>query len=215
MAENVSDWLGGRMWVTGAGIDRLGDLLTRRMSGVELWRAQVEQLMSWQPDVREMFGEPTLIAAAIPVPVGVCRTCYATAIAQMRDMPLPIPDTATARLLGPTCPRCLPALRDAAAARMPPIPRRRPTSARVPPSAVKSRTTPSVRHASSRCRVCELSGAASRALTASGVEDRELSELVARSHRPHELQPIRGARLVSVVRRGGILRTRYSTGDTP
>jgi hypothetical protein len=53
MAGNVCDWLGGRMWVTGAGIDRLGELLTRRMSGVELWRPQVEQLMPWPPDVRE------------------------------------------------------------------------------------------------------------------------------------------------------------------
>jgi hypothetical protein len=214
MAENVSDWLGGSMGITGAGIDRLGDLLTRRMGAVEMWRAQVEQLMSYQPDVREMFGEPTLIAAAIAMPAGVCRTCYATAIAQMRDLTLPIPDTATVRLLGPTCPRCLPELLEAAVARMPPMRRRQrlPLSSPALASPVK-RVVPSVRHSLTRCRVCELSAAASRALTAAGREDRELSELGARSHWPHELQPIRGARLVSVVRRGGILRTRYSTRD--
>jgi hypothetical protein len=209
MAETAAAWLGGQMGVTGAGIDRLPDLLTRLAGGVQAWRAQVEQLTVYQPDLVEVFGEPTLLAAAIPMPAGFCRTCHAIRIAQMRDQPLPLPDSATVKLLGPRCARCLPALREAAAARMPPKARRR--------AAVRGKSatvSTSVAHGPSSCRVCELSAAASRALTASGVEDRELSELVARSHRPHELQPTRGARLVSVERRGGMLRTRYSTWDT-
>jgi hypothetical protein len=125
LADTVKDWLGGQTW-TDVGVTRLDDLMSRTARGVQPWRAQAEQLAAYQPAILEAFGMPTLIAAAMPMPAGVCRTCFAVGIAQIRDQPLPIPDAATAALLGPLCSRCLPTLRAAATARMPAKTRKRP-----------------------------------------------------------------------------------------
>jgi hypothetical protein len=53
------------------------------------------------------------------------------------------------------------------------------------------------------------------ATSADPTPDYELSELAGRSRTPHPLEPIRGARLASVTRRSGILRTRYTSWSPP
>jgi hypothetical protein len=179
------------------------------------WRALTDLIIERRPDVAKAFGAAVIEAAARPMSAGTCRFCYAVAVAQAKQLPLPSWDAAIRYLLGQSCSMCLPNLRAALHVRQHyarlqhgrgglPTTRARPASSRTAVAQLSN-------HSPDGCAVCALSQAARHSLTASGQPDRELAEVAGRAGRPHAVQRLGAGKPVRIERdRGGVLRVRYN-----